>query len=212
MKKLLISLYDRTGNWSRPFEEDPEWDVIRVDIQNGVDILTWCYVCEYRKYMGISDVMPEVFIMAAQPCDAYALCGNRHKEKRRLSGEFDFAQSLVAKTKEIIDFFDNAGVLIGWVLENPMSDIHTHNKWLGQPKQKFNPCDFAGYDPIPGNSQYNKKTWLWGKFNLMQPKPLPPIYKDSPVWKNFGGRSLATKNARSITPLGFAYAFYESNK
>lgn len=210
MKKVLISLYDRTGNWSKPYKENG-WTVINVDIQNGIDILTWDYFACYKQQIDISDVMPEVFILAAQPCDVFALCGNRHKANRKINGEFDFGMRLVAKTKEIIDCFDRMGVLIGWVIENPASDIHTHNPWMGKPKQKFHPCNFAGYDPIPDNSRYNKTTWLWGKFNLMTPKRLEPIYKDSPIWKNFGGRSLATKNARSITPLGFSYAFYAAN-
>jgi len=208
--RILISLFDRTGNWSRPYSENG-WTVINIDIQNGIDILTWNYKNWYQNQINDNSVMPEVIVLSAQPCDVFALCGNKHKEKRKASGEFDLGMKLVEKTKEIIDFFDDLRVLKCFAIENPMSDIHTHNAWMGKPKQKFNPCDFAGYDPVPENSQYNKKTWLWGNFNTMETKYLEPKFKESPIWKNFGGRSLATKNARSITPLGFAYAFYESN-
>lgn len=37
---ILISLYDYTGNASRPYDENG-WKVYRIDIQNGIDILKW---------------------------------------------------------------------------------------------------------------------------------------------------------------------------
>lgn len=80
-------------------------------------------------------------------------------------------------------------------------------------KLKFHPCDYAGFDPAPENSRYNKTTWLWGKFNNALPiRHMPPLSKEYPGFTKLGGKSLKTKNARSITPLGFAYAFYEANK
>lgn len=210
MKKLLISLYDHSGNASRPYEENG-WTVIRVDIKNGIDVMTFDYLQVLRNHTKFSDVMPQVGIIAMIPCTAYALCGNRHKKTENRKQIFQVSQNLVAKTKEIIDFFDRIGILQFWQVENPMSDIHTHNAWLGKPRQKFDPCDFAGYDPEPMNSRYNKKTWLWGKFNLMTNKRIEPIEKHNPRWKNLGGKSERTKELRSITPLGFAYAFYEAN-
>lgn len=118
---------------------------------------------------------------------------------------------MTERIKLIIDFFDKLGILKFWQVENPMSDIHTYNKWLGKPRQKFDPCDFAGYDPIPDNSRYNKKTWLWGNFKLMEKKRIEPFEKENPGWKKYGGKSERTKELRSVTPLGFAYAFYEAN-
>jgi hypothetical protein len=35
--QLILSLCDRTGNWSRPYEEDG-YDVIRVDLEDGQDV------------------------------------------------------------------------------------------------------------------------------------------------------------------------------
>lgn len=198
MKKLLVSLYDHSGNASRPYEENG-WTVIKVDIKNGIDILTWHYERLQADKVGI---------ICMQPCTCYALCGNRHKEERLLSGEFQQHQKLVEKSKEIIEYFNP----FFWQLENPKSDIHKKNPWIGQrPKLIFNPCDYAGYDPEPSNSRYNKETWLFGKFNDPVTKRIEPIYKENPGWKNLGGKSERTKELRSITPLGFAYAFYEAN-
>jgi hypothetical protein len=207
---LLISLFDYSGNASEPYRKNG-WKVIQIDKKLGIDIMQWDYIKALRESTEISDILPTVGIIAMVPCTAYALCGNKHKKTPERIKEFEISQKLVAKTKEIIDFFDRIGILKFYQIENPMSDIHTHNKWLGKIRQKINPCDFAGYDPIPDNSRYNKQTWLWGKFNLMEKKRLEPIEKDNPGWKNLGGKSERTKELRSITPKGFAYAFYEFN-
>lgn len=196
---LLISLFDRTGNAARPYEE-AGWDVIKVDIQNGIDILGWDYksIGAYRK----------IVIIAMTPCTDYATSGAKHFAKKDAEGITEYSQKLVAKTKEIIDYFNP----FAWQLENPRTRIHKLNPWIGQrPKLIFNPCDYAEYDPNPDDSRYNKETWLFGKFNDPVMKRLEPFEKDSPIWKNYGGKSLETKNARSVTPLGFAYAFYEAN-
>jgi len=41
---------------------------------------------------------------------------------------------------------------------------------------------------------------------------LEPIHKENPGWKKYGGKSLETKNARSVSPLGYCYAFYHTNQ
>lgn len=207
MEKLLISLFDYTGNASRPYKENG-WRVIQIDEKLGIDIMNWNYIKLLQEY---DFALPEVGIIAMIPCTAYALCGNKHKKTPARQKIFKESQELVAKTKEIIDFFDNAGILKFWQVENPMSDIHTHNPWLGKIRTYFDPCDFAGYDPEPDNSRYNKRTWLWGNFKQMTAKRLEPFEKDSPIWSKYGGKSERTKELRSITPLGFAYAFYEAN-
>lgn len=206
--KTLISLYDYTGNWSRPYRE-AGWNVVQVDIQHGKDIMDF----DPRPLLdGDGYSIPEFGILAAQPCDNYALCGSKHFAAKDADGRTAASQQLVARTKQIVDFIDKAGVLNFWVVENPRSRIHTLNPWLGKIKHRFNPCDYAGYDPCPDKSRYNKDTWLWGRFNKPEKKYIAPIGKEYPGFTNLGGKSLATKNARSITPLGFAYAFYESNQ
>ncbi len=213
MKKILISLYDLTGNASRPYRE-AGWKIYQVDIQKGIDVLEWDFLTPIKD---AEYAMPQVNIIAMQPCTCYALCGNRHKKQRLLSGEFDQSQRLVERTKQIIDFYDNERLLGFWMLEQPMTDIHKKNPWIGPIQQKFDPCDFAGYDPYPDNSRYNKQTWLFGRFNKMTPQRMEPFAEEkrgkavNPGWSKLGGKSLKTKNDRSITPMGFSYAFYEAN-
>lgn len=211
--KCLISLFDYTGNASRPYKE-AGWEVKQIDIQHGIDILEWDYIAWFRgnyDYDTINSIGLEVIIIAMVPCTDYALSGAKHFAKKDADGTTEKSQQLVAKTKEIIYFFDCLGVLKAWQIENPMSRIHKLNPWMGSPRLKFNPCDYAGYDPLPNMSRYNKKTWLWGKFNIPEKKYLEPISKDNPGWKQYGGKSIKTKNARSVTPLGFSYAFYQAN-
>ena len=41
----LLSLFDYTGNWSRPYRE-AGWHVVQIDILLGQDILEW----DYRQF------------------------------------------------------------------------------------------------------------------------------------------------------------------
>jgi hypothetical protein len=67
----------------------------------------------------------------------------------------------------------------------------------------FNPCDYG--DP------WTKKTCLWGEFNQPVKTPVEPT-EGSKLWRMYGGKSDKTKMMRSITPPGFAQAFYEANQ
>ena len=209
MEKILISLFDYTGNWSKPYRENG-WEVCQVDIKHGVDIMTW----EPRNLLqlAVKGYVPgKIGLLAAIPCTDYAVSGARHFAAKDVDGRTEASQKLVARTKEIIDFFENTELLDFWAVENPRSRIHTLNPWLGKPRLKFNPCDYAGYDPVPDNSRYNKDTWLWGNFKLPEKRYLEPLQKEYPGFTKLGGKSEKTKELRSVTPLGFSYAFYETN-
>lgn len=201
-RNIILSLFDYTGNWSRPYRENG-YEVIQIDIQLGTDILTWDYknISRERVYG----------IIASCPCTDFALSGARHFERKDADGSTEQSKVIVYKTLEIIEYFNP----VFWVIENPMSRIHKCVTELGAVKYKFNPCDFAGYldtKEEQDENRYNKETWLWGEFNKPVARRLEPLQKDNPGWKKHGGKSLKTKNARSITPLGFAYGFYEANK
>lgn len=194
----LLSLFDLTGNWSKPYQEN-SWEVWRIDEQNGFNLFDW----NYR-------VLSQVFfdgILIAEPCTDFALSGAKHFKGKDTNGKTYESMALVYKSLAIVQYFNPRF----WVLENPMSRIHKLVPQLGSIVFRFDPYEFAGYDPIPGNSQYQKQTWLWGEFNKPVKKPLENI-DGQKHFKNLGGRSIETKNERSKTPLGFAYAFYEANK
>ena len=207
MKKLLISLFDYTGNASQPYRENG-WDVVQIDKKHGIDIMNFNL---YQDISIHSSMVPYIGIIAMIPCTDYALSGSKHFKEKDMDGRTAESQRLVKRVRWIIKSIKGHGLLKFWQVENPMSRIHTLNPWLGKVKLQFDPCDYAGYDPIPDNSRYNKKTWLWGDFNIPEKKRLEPLQKDNPGWKKYGGKSERTKELRSITPLGFAYAFYEAN-
>lgn len=227
---ILLSFFDHSGNQSEPYRQNG-WKVIQVDIKHGYD---------FMKFNVIKIVQENPYaqfaIIAPMMCTAYALSGNRHKNTPARIEIFNYSQSMMKHLKNIIDFLSDSRLLMFWMLENPMSDIHTHNKWLGKPRQKFNPCDFAGYltpsdedmallETLRGKEKlervdyafidkmnaYNKKTWLWGNFRPMTSKRIEPVNNENPGWKLSGGKSEKTKELRSITPMGFAWAFYEAN-
>lgn len=213
MAKILLSFFDFTGNWSKPFSEDEYWHVKTFDIKNGQDILDFNpaeFMSDYL-HSNLKYSLPEIGLLFAVPCTDYALSGAAWFAAKDADGRTAASQKLVAKTKEIIDWFENAGCLSFWAIENPMSRIHKLNTWMGQPRLKFNPCDFAGYDSDPEKSRYNKQTWLWGTFTIPEKKRLEPLQKEFPGHLKLGGKSERTKELRSITPMGFANAFYQAN-
>lgn len=85
-----------------------------------------------------------------------------------------------------------------WCLENPVGRL-VH--YLGKPKMYFNPCDFG--DP------WTKKTCLWGNFNEPVKKPVEPIEGSK---MHLVSPSPHRNRIRSITPAGFAQAFFEANQ
>jgi len=241
--KLLLSLYDHSGNQSLPYKRNG-WLVKQIDIKLGTDILTFDakqYIEDVSNILELTgDKIEKIGIICATPCTDYAISGAKHFARKDSDGTTDFSQKLVAKNKEIIDYCKSTGLLQFHQTENPMSRIHKLNPWMGEVKFKFNPCDFVSYvenvydvrrklenfigtdmRKLPKDAlkymfdvgAYNKMTWLWGEFN--NPKKdkvkLDPPYKDNPGFVLYGGKSEATKEKRSVTPMGFAWAFYYAN-
>lgn len=184
----IISLFDFTGNWSKPYR-DNGYEVTQIDLKLGQDILNWDYTTIPKNSVYA--------ILAAIDCTNYALSGARWFAEKDKDGRTAYSQELVAKVKEIIDYFQPDV----YAIENPMSRIHILNPWMGQPKLKFHPFEYG--------DGYQKMTWLWGKFNI----PLKNPVKNEGNWmfKKLGGKSEKTKTIRSTTPSGFAWAFYEAN-
>ena len=212
MNKILLSLFDHSGNTAKPFK-DNNWEVHQIDIKHGKNIFDFNadrFMSEYL-HRPFSYHIPEIGIIAGVPCTDYALSGAAWFKAKDADGRTDESQKLVAKTKEIIDFFEKCGCLKFWAIENPMSRIHKLNTWMGFPKLKFNPCDYALYSDEPDKDRYNKQTWIWGNFNIPEKKRLEPFQKEFPGHLKLGGKSERTKELRSITPMGFANAFYQFN-
>jgi len=85
-----------------------------------------------------------------------------------------------------------------WALENPVGRL---SRFYGKPTMSFHPFEFG--DP------YQKRTLLWGKFNKPIKNPVEPT-EGQKIWKM--APSEKRQELRSITPSGFALAFFASNK
>ena len=207
--KIVLSLFDLSGEWSKPWEE-AGYQVYRFDIQNGetyededgnekksgdINNLDHQYFADMFGYFDGNDVHA---ILAASPCTDFAVSGARHFAAKDADGRTVASIRLVKKTLALIEHFKPAV----WALENPVGRIEN---LTGLPPWRLS------FDPNHLGDTYTKKTLIWGRFNADLPiAPVDPT-EGSKMHKRYGGKSLATKNARSVTPEGFAYAFFQAN-
>ena len=108
----LLSLFDGTGSISRPFAA-AGWEVQSLDIdgRHGVTL-----VQDIRFWDHAQEPCPDV-LFAGVPCEAYSIAHTRGKRNLEL------ADSLVAKTWEIIQFFLQQNSSLIWFVENPDSSL-----------------------------------------------------------------------------------------
>lgn len=129
-------------------------------------------------------------IFAAPPCTMFASSGARWKRSKEQMRD---AISIVDACFRIIMTHNPQW----WVLENP---IGTLKRYIGKPRMYFQPYEYG--DP------YTKRTCLWGNFdnpkkNVVRPTEGSKMHLLPPGEKR--------QEQRSITPQGFAQAFFEAN-
>ena len=181
--KIVLDLCGGTGSWSRPYKE------------HGYDVRV---VTIPELDVRLCNPTEEIYgILAAPPCTVFSLAGNWVKRSKE---EMLEAMSVVDACLRIIHkckpYF--------WALENPVGKL---KNWIGEPVMRFDPWMY-------GDGTF-KKTALWGNFN----KPIQTVFQ-KPERINYsktligrlGGKSARTKELRSITPKGFADAFFKANK
>ncbi len=187
--KIILDLCGGTGAWSNPYKE-AGYDVRNITLPEH----------DVRLYVPPESVYG---ILAAPPCT-----------------EFSFAKHLAGKGKYKHDFIKGLEtvdacmriILISrprfWALENPKGYLR---RFLGEPILTFDPWEFGG--------NYQKKTDLWGNFNLPQktvsekPENLIKfsLLKSKDICPEFYGE-LSRQERRAITPQCFAKAFFEANQ
>lgn len=202
MKKIILDLCGGTGSWSKPYAEA------------GYDVR----VISYPMYDVNKFIPPESVygILAAPPCTQFSFARTRAKKERDLTTGFETVQSCL----RIIWQCRLSGSLNFWALENPKGYLR---QLLGKPPLEFNPFDFG--DP------YSKATDLWGYFNHPKKNPVPVAedcikfgvkqnhlkhvsFRD--LFNEDGYERCPTMNIRqirrSVTPAGFAQAFFKANR
>lgn len=91
-----------------------------------------------------------------------------------------------------------------WVLENPVGKLVRH---IGKPRMYFQPWEYG--------DAYTKKTCLWGDFAIPVKNPVTPV--NTKFVRKFPGIPWDDWKRnyhvyRSITPSGFAQAFFDANR
>ncbi len=186
--RIILDLYGGTGAWSKPYK-DAGYDVRVItlpewDIRDD-KILAHCI--SLRPYG----------ILAACDCSKLSNAGRCRDKDRTFRDAID-AVELVTKALYIIAMTNTEW----WAIENPVGLM---KQLLGKPQYMFQPCEFG--------HNYTKRTCLWGRFT---PMFITNNVIPQPVMQNLimklGGSSEKTKRLRSITPSGFAQAFFEANR
>jgi len=209
MKKIVISLFDYTGNIVKPWL-DAGYECWIVDIQHPVAYgsdgvtregnLVKHHYDLTQPYLPMVDKNSLAFVAAFPPCDHLAVSGSRWMKGKGLR-----------RLQQSIAMFATAAEFCEWseapyFIENPVSTISTY--WR-KPDYTFHPYEFSG---IESNDNYTKKTCLWTGGGFVMPgraideslgQPDDRIHKAPP------GPDRA--NFRSATPAGFSRAVFESN-
>jgi hypothetical protein len=160
---------------------DAGYDVRRVDIQNGADV---------RLFQALP--YPVRGVIAAPPCTDFAASGARWWAGKGEAALLDALAVVDACLRVVV-----AHRPLWWVLENPVGRLRDY---LGPPRMAFDPADYG--DP------YTKRTLLWGVFREPAKRPVEAV-EGSKMHRLPPTPDRAA--LRSVTPAGFARAFFEAN-
>ena len=207
--KTILSLFDATGEWAQPWI-DAGYDVRAIDLKiDDVDIMDIDY--EWLENMGFLEGEGIWGILAACPCTDFTGTGARDWQpgpKSRVEGGKDFvgvthsSVDLVNQTLAIIDMLQPKF----WALENPVGRIKKITD-VPEPRLSFNPNNYG--------NPYTKKTQIYGNFNANLPTanvdPRKEFGGQGSLMHQMGSKDEREGGLRSVTPDGFAYAFFMAN-
>ncbi len=207
--KVILDLCGGTGSWARPYTEAgykvitltlPSHDVRKLFVGHGI---------LHHGDEAIAYV-PDIYgILAAPPCTMFSLARTRAKKPR----DFNEGMECVEACLKVIWEVRKRNKLAFWAMENPMGYLR---QFMGKPPFHFDPWEFG--DP------YTKGTDIWGYFNFptKKYKNIDEIMTEEqkarcstnsrrlPSISEITGSKQAAK--RSVTPKGFAVAFFKANK
>ena len=203
--KIILDLCGATGAWSNPYKE-AGYTVYNITLPDY----------DVRTYKPPENVYG---ILAAPPCTEFSFAKSNSKYPRNIRKGMEV---VIACLKIIWEVQYNLPTPLAkrtnlkfWALENPNGML----KWfLGKPALIFNPFDYG--------DRYQKTTCLWGCFK--EPNKNPVKLRDDEKVKfdqrlnislpdlpiNYSRPQDFDRRAarRSITPPGFAKAFFKANR
>ena len=195
MDKIILDLCGGTGSWSKPYKD------------NGYDVrVITLPQYDVRTYHPPGNVYG---ILAAPPCDQLSFAKTTGKPRNIKEAVLILEGCLriiwECQIKPVTPYAKTTSLCF-WALENPNGLM---KRFMGKPCYTFDPYDHG--------DDYQKKTHLWGWFNnpiknpVKSTKPKFDRLLTREIHSKFYGE-LTRKERRSITPEGFAKAFYEANK
>lgn len=136
-KKIILQLCADTGSDTKPYADDPNYEVRLIGSEIGVE--------NYH-------VTEPIYGIVANPvCLEFSTARAGGKARDPESGMF-----LVNECLRIIREAQEMGGLKFWVIENPAKgDL---KQYMGKPKFTYQPWEFG--------SPWTKQTSLWGEFNI----------------------------------------------
>lgn len=226
-EKLIIDLCGGTGSWSEPYREAGY--PVEVITKPKYDVRT------YKTPLGIYG------ILAAPPCTGFALSGAQYWPVKDADGRtaeaVEIAKACVRIIHEGDAYFWSLENPVGRIQElvpeiGPIMLEFDPFEYAGWGDMAYLckcgglPFEYElGKDGCPNccgdnvaklihKDAYTKRSRLWGKFHIPEKKRVPPIqFTSQGSWlQALGGASDRTKELRSITPQGFARAFFEVNQ
>lgn len=197
--RYILDLCGGTGGWSRPYVE-AGYRVMTVDPlaeKNGSNYLGT--VQEFYSAMVAKTIFrPKIHgVLFGPPCTEFAGSGARWWKKKNPKLLED-AIEVVQTGLKIIEEVDPEW----WALENPVGRLVRMVPEVGECKMTFHPCYYG--DP------YTKRTCLYGNFNMDLKQNYVSPSEGSKMHKLPPGPDRWKK--RSITPEGFANAFFKANR
>lgn len=212
--KIIIDLCGGTGAWSNPYKETG-YDVRLITLPDN----------DVRNYQPPADVYG---ILVAPPCTEFAVSGTRwwaSKPPELLAEAIEVVRACLRIIKVSNPMW--------WALENPVGRLQSCVPEIKKWRYTFQPFDYG--DP------WTKRTCIWGEHNIPEKHPVEPVgsYQGSghsahgktlgivdhplmllkegqvflpPDWIHRLPPSADRAMLRSITPPGFARAFFESNR
>ena len=207
--KIILDLCGGSGSWVKPYR-DAGYDVRTITLPEN----------DVRIYIPPKNVYG---VVAAPPCESFSNARRGHKiinQSMDVETGWEIVNACLRIIKECNPVF--------WALENPAAG--ELKQYLGEPTMVFQPYEFG--------DGWAKKTALWGNFNIPKkiycaknrPVALPGLYirpgrgypslafqhksaiKHIPQFAKFADYIKSDYDIRSITPPGFAKAFFDANQ
>ena len=230
--KIILDLCGGTGSRAKPYADAgykvvtitlPDYDVTRTLVYD--DVIEFPAMTGGAKPIMINKA--DIYgVLAAPPCTMFSFARTNAKKPRDLKEGMACVRACLDIIWSLMEVSQPTAKktlpLQFWALENPYHGFLS--KFLGKPAFTFDPWEFG--------DGYQKRTALWGYFNqpIKTPVEMTPEAKAKAKTnshlhtlgikfdylkskdihpEHFGKFDRQTR--RSITPQGFARAFYKAN-